>query len=72
MHRVTEEKLSQGCRQKNVKFLPKPALDSPKKEIILLTEVVGYLITADDHTKYTIINEQDNYTIMSFGQERIG
>eukprot|EP00392_Amoebophrya_sp_AT5.2_P005349 g5358.t1 len=49
LHRVTEERLSEGCRQKNVKFLVKPSLDTLKKQILMCTDVFEHLVHADDH-----------------------
>ena len=57
------KKTQKGCRQKNVKFLVKPALDSLKKELILLTEVVEHLIMTDDHIDIRITEDQLNYDL---------
>lgn len=57
LHRVTEERLSEGCRQKNVKFLVKPSLDVLKKQLLLLIDVLEALILADDHVDIRITEE---------------
>ncbi|CAD7951901.1 unnamed protein product [Amoebophrya sp. A25] len=57
LHRVTEEKLSEGCRQKNVKFLVRPSLDVLKKQLLLLTDVLESIVIADDHIDIRICED---------------
>ncbi|CAD7967487.1 unnamed protein product [Amoebophrya sp. A120] len=54
LHRVTEERLSEGCRQKNVKFIVKPSLDTLKKQLVLFTDVLEHLVFVDDHVDIRI------------------
>lgn len=61
LHRVTEERLAEGCRQKNVKFLVKPSLDTLKKQLMLLTDVLEHLIMTDDHIDIRITEDQLGY-----------
>ena len=61
LHRVTEERLAEGCRQKNVKFLVKPSLDTLKKQLMLLTDVLEHLIMTDDHIDIRITEDQLSY-----------
>ncbi len=61
LHRVTGERVSEGCRQKNVKFLVKPSLDTLKKQLMLLTDVLEHLIMTDDHIDIRITEDQLAY-----------